>query len=118
MEEPSPESQASAAAFLFPLEVVFQTVYEPSANEVVKRHIKAMWDVSAQAFDQAKVKSFLNSLAPEGPDRDNFLNPNFKGVLKTVYQATSQDRFQQVLKKDGLHRRPDIPRVDPGSTWP
>jgi chemotaxis regulatin CheY-phosphate phosphatase CheZ len=95
------EAAPPAEAFLFPLEVVFQTVYELCTNEAVKKHIKAMWDASAQSFDQAKVQTALNGLAPAGPDEDNFLNLDLKGVLKALYQATGQDRFQQVLKKMG-----------------
>lgn len=96
-----PAAEPAAAGFLFPLDVVFQTVYELCTNEAVKKHIKAMWDASAQAFDAAKVEASLNGLAPEGPDEDNFLNLDLKGVLKALYQATSQERFQQVLKKMG-----------------
>jgi hypothetical protein len=79
--------------------VVFQTVYELCTNETVKKHIKAMWDAGAQGFDQAKVEESLNSIAPEAPDEDNFLNLDLKNVLKAIYQATGQERFQQVLKK-------------------
>ncbi|MBI4798716.1 MAG: protein phosphatase CheZ [Desulfarculus sp.] len=102
-EEPAPAPAPAPAGprFLFPLEVVFQTIYELCTNETVKKHLKAMWDGSAQAFDQVKVEEALNDLAPEEPDQDNFLNLDLKGVLKALYQATGQDRFQQVLKKMG-----------------
>lgn len=98
---PAPAPVPAGPRFLFPLEVVFQTIYELCTNETVKKHLKAMWDGSAQAFDQAKVEASLNELAPEEPDQDNFLNLDLKGVLKALYQATSQERFQQVLKKMG-----------------
>lgn len=100
-QAPPVAAPPAAPGFLFPLEVVFQTVYELCTNEAVKKHIKAMWDNCTQSFDQAKVEAALNSLAPEGPDQDNFLNLDLKGVLKALYQATSQERFQQVLKKMG-----------------
>ncbi|MBI5523820.1 MAG: protein phosphatase CheZ [Desulfarculus sp.] len=100
-EEPAPTPAPAGPRFLFPLEVVFQTIYELCTNETVKKHLKAMWDGSAQAFDQAKVEAGLNELAPGEPDQDNFLNLDLKGVLKALYQATGQERFQQVLKKMG-----------------
>ncbi len=101
--EPAPEPPAPAAPagprFLFPLEVVFQTVYELCTNETVKKHIKAMWDSGTQAFDAARIEEALNAIAPDAPDEDNFLNLDLKGVLKALFQATGQERFQQVLKK-------------------
>jgi chemotaxis regulatin CheY-phosphate phosphatase CheZ len=103
-EEPAPAPEPEPAPpagprFLFPLEVVFQTVYELCTNETVKKHIKAMWDAGAQGFDAAKVEEALDAIAPEAPDEDNFLNLDLKNVLKALYQATGQERFQQVLKK-------------------
>lgn len=97
---PAPEPEpAPAAKWSFPLELVFQTVYELCTNETVKKHIKAMWDSGDQGFDQAAVESALNALAPAEPDEDNFLNLDLKGVLKGLFQATGQERFQAVLKK-------------------
>lgn len=40
------KSPPAPAGFLFPLEVVLQTVYELCTNEAVKKHIKAIWDSS------------------------------------------------------------------------
>ncbi len=106
---PAPEAPASAApaapaapakaGYSFPLDLVFQTTYELCTNETVKKHIKAMWDAGAKAFDAAKIEAGLNQLAPQSPDEDNFLNLDLNGVLKTLFQATSQEKFQQVLKK-------------------
>lgn len=95
---PAPAAPAKTS-YSFPLDLVFQTTYELCTNETVKKHIKAMWDTGAKAFDAAKIEEALNQLSPESPDEDNFLNLDLNGVLKALYQATGQEKFQQVLKK-------------------
>ena len=89
----------SAPSYDFPLEMVFQTVYELCTNETVKKHIKAMWESGAEGFDQASANEALNALVKEGPDQDNFLNLDLKGVLQGLYKSTASDRYKQVLKK-------------------
>jgi chemotaxis regulatin CheY-phosphate phosphatase CheZ len=95
----APAAPPAKTRYGFPLDLVFQTTYELCTNETVKKHIKAMWDAGAKAFDAAQVEEALNQLAPESPDEDNFLNLDLNGVLKALFQATGQERFQQVLKK-------------------
>jgi chemotaxis regulatin CheY-phosphate phosphatase CheZ len=94
-----PEAQPQAGGYQFPLDLVFQTIYELCTNETVKKHIKAMWEAGDQAFDQAAVEKALNGLAPAEPDEDNFLVLDLKGVLKALFQATGEDRYKQVVKK-------------------
>jgi hypothetical protein len=92
---------ASNSIYDFPLELVFQTMYELCTNEAVKKHIKAMWDTADQTFDPGKLETELNQVAAEcgGPDEDNFLNLSLKEVLKSMSRATPKDNFQQILKK-------------------
>lgn len=98
--EPAPEPAApSGPYYQFPLDLVFQTTYELCTNETVKKHIKAMWDTADKAFDAAVIEKGMNELVTEGPDEDNFLNLDLKGVLKTLFNATGEDRFKQVIKK-------------------
>lgn len=92
--EPAPE-----AAYNFPLEMVFQTVYELCTNETVKKHIKAMWESGGKGFDQTSLQEALNALVKEEPDQDNFLNLDLKGVLQGLYKSSGADRYKQVLKK-------------------
>jgi chemotaxis regulatin CheY-phosphate phosphatase CheZ len=99
---PAPAAPApTGSRYEFSLELVFQTMYELCTNEAVKKHIKAMWDTAGQTFDGVKLENGLNSVAAAGggPDDDNFLNLDLKEVLKTMFQATSKDNFQQILKK-------------------
>lgn len=99
-DEPAPEPAApSGPYYQFPLDLVFQTTYELCTNETVKKHIKAMWDAADKAFDAGVIEKGMNELVTEGPDEDNFLNLDLKGVLKTLFSATSEDRFKQVIKK-------------------
>ncbi|MDR1397018.1 MAG: protein phosphatase CheZ, partial [Desulfarculales bacterium] len=98
---PPPAASPASPQYEFPLELVFQTMYELCTNEAVKKHIKTMWDSAGQAFDGVKLESGLNAAAESGggPDEDNFLNLDLKEVLKAMFQATGKDNFQQVLKK-------------------
>lgn len=99
-DEPAPEPAApSGPYYQFPLDLVFQTTYELCTNETVKKHIKAMWDAADKAFDAGVIEKGMNELVTEGPDEDNFLNLDLKGVLKTLFSATGEDRFKQVIKK-------------------
>jgi hypothetical protein len=58
-----------------------------------------MWDSGAKGFKPDVVEEALNELAPEAPDEDNFLNLDLKGVLKGLFRATGEERFQAILKK-------------------
>lgn len=113
--EAPPEPAAPAGPYYqFPLDLVFQTTYELCTNETVKKHIKAMWDVAAKAFDAAVIEKGMNSLVTEGPDEDNFLNLDLKGVLKVLFSATGEDRFKQIIKKmastvDQIFLEPSLP---------
>jgi chemotaxis regulatin CheY-phosphate phosphatase CheZ len=104
-EAPAEAAPAEAPAepagpyYQFPVDLVFQTTYELCTNETVKKHIKAMWDSADQAFDASAIEKELNGLVSGGPDEDNFLNLDLKGVLKVLFNATNQDRFKQVIKK-------------------
>lgn len=96
---PEPEPEPAGPHYKFPLDLVFQTTYELCTNETVKKHIKAMWDAADKGFDGPAVEQGLNQLVSEGPDEDNFLNLDLKGVLKVLFNATNQDRFKQIIKK-------------------
>lgn len=95
----APPQAGLAGTWQFPLEVVFQTIYELCTNETVKKHIKAMWDSGGDAFDEAAVEKGLNQLAPAEADEDNFLNLPLNGVLKSLFSACQVDRYKGVLKK-------------------
>lgn len=120
--EPAPVEEAAPAEppapsgpyYNFPMDLVFQTTYEMCTNETVKKHVKAMWDAAAKSFDAAAIEAGMNKLVTEEPDEDNFLNLDLKGVLKTLFQATSEDRYKQVLKKmattvDQIFLEPSLP---------
>lgn len=97
--EAAPAPKPAGPRYKFPLDLVFQTTYELCTNETVKKHIKAMWDAADKGFDAPTVEQGLNQLVSEGPDEDNFLNLDLKGVLKVLFNATDQDRFKQIIKK-------------------
>jgi chemotaxis regulatin CheY-phosphate phosphatase CheZ len=115
-EAPPAEEPAAPSGpyYQFPMDLVFQTTYELCTNETVKKHIKAMWDAADKTFDGAAIEKGMNALVSEGPDEDNFLNLDLKGVLKVLFSATGEDRFKQVIKKmastvDQIFLEPSLP---------
>lgn len=95
----APAPAAPALRFEFPLELIFQTAYELCTNEAVKKHIKAMWDAGAKAFDNDKLAQSLNAIVTEEPDEDNFLNLSLKEVLKALFSSTKVENYKKILKK-------------------
>ena len=96
----APESQpTTTTVYKFDVDVVFQTLYELCTNEAVKDHIKAMRAEQETSFDTAVVLQTLANLVPNVEVEDDFFNFPIAGILKGLYQATSSDRYKQVLKK-------------------
>ncbi|MBU2551748.1 MAG: protein phosphatase CheZ [Proteobacteria bacterium] len=105
-EEPEPEAEAQPepqpqkiTTYEFETDVVFQTLYEFCTNEAVKDHIKAMRAEQETAFDQAAVLKTLTDLAPTVTVEDNFFNFPIVAILKSLFQATNNDKFKATLKK-------------------
>jgi hypothetical protein len=83
----------------FNLDVVFQTMYELCTNETVKDHIKAMRADQNKAFDTQMILKSLSDTAPTTPVEDTFYNFSIAAILKTLFQATNNEKFKAVLKK-------------------
>ena len=95
----SASEPATATVYKFDTDVVFQTLYELCTNEAVKDHIKAMRAEQGTAFDSDIILKTLTDLVPTVEVEDNFFNFPIAGILKGLFQATSSERYKQVLKK-------------------
>jgi chemotaxis regulatin CheY-phosphate phosphatase CheZ len=102
-EPPAPEPAApetkAVKSYVFDLDVVFQTLYELCTNETVKDHIKAMRAEQTTAFDTSAVAQALNDLAATAEVEDTFYNLPISSILKSLFQACSNDKYKQILKK-------------------
>ncbi|MFH1134561.1 MAG: protein phosphatase CheZ [Pseudomonadota bacterium] len=85
--------------YSFDPDVVFQTLYELCTNETVKSHIKAMRGDQKAAFDLKTVIQTLSDLAPTADVEDNFFNFPITSILKCLFEAASNEKYKQVLKK-------------------
>jgi chemotaxis regulatin CheY-phosphate phosphatase CheZ len=98
--EPAPEPRTeTVTTYSFDVDVVFQTLYELCTNETVKEHIKAMRADQESAFDQAAIKKALADQAPTVEVEDEFYNFSITSVLKSLFAATSNDKYKATLKK-------------------
>jgi chemotaxis regulatin CheY-phosphate phosphatase CheZ len=97
--QPAEPETKKITTYQFDLDVVFQTLYEFCTNETVKDHIKAMRTDQSTAFDQRLVLTELEALAPTAEREDNFFNLPIVAILKSLFQATENSKYKNVLKK-------------------
>ena len=90
---------AAEPAYVFDVDVVFQTLYEMCTNETVKDHLKAMRADQKTAFDCGSVAKSLADQSQSVEKEDNFFNFSVPVVLRTLFQATSSEKHKAVLKK-------------------
>ena len=82
-----------------PWEVLFQTLYEFCTNEVVKKHIKNMWNSQA-AFNAEAVQAGIQELAKGlTPDEDNFIMLPLNKIFQALFKTTANEDFRSLLKK-------------------
>lgn len=97
---PPPEPEVKKVTeYNFEIDVVFQTIYELCTNETVKDHIKIMRQEQDTAFDTEVVRKELSDMASTVEVEDNFYNFSITAVLKSLFQASKNDKHKQILKK-------------------
>ncbi len=101
-EEP-PEPQVKTEKkirFLFPLDVIFQTLYELCTNETVKTHITTARNKAGEIFDS---DVFCDSVSPKiaklTPDEDNFYQVPMSDLFTSLSDACSDKGIINLLKK-------------------
>ena len=86
--------------FLFPLDVIFQTLYELCTNETVKTHIT---NARAKAEEIFNFDVFYDSVSPKvaklNPDEDNFYQVPMTDLFTSLGDACSDKGITNLLKK-------------------
>ena len=86
--------------FLFPLDVIFQTLYELCTNETVKTHITTARTKAEEIFNS---DVFYDSVSPKvaelNPDEDNFYQVPMTDLFTSLGDACSDKGIANLLKK-------------------
>ncbi len=98
-----PKSLGAAAAqlerrIIFPLNDLFQILYELCANDDVKKHIKAIWN-KMEEFDPEKVNAALADDADSFEKDEGFVMVPLEPLFKALFTATANDKFKESIKK-------------------
>jgi|GEM_PF-940546 len=83
---------------VFPLNDLFQILYELCADEEVKKTIKAVWNRMAD-FDAQMVSQTLAEQAEGFAKDEGFVMVPLEPLFKALFQATQNDKFRTAVKK-------------------
>jgi len=98
---PVPPAEVAPKKFryLFPLDAVFQTIYELCTNETVKGHISSAREQAATIFDYDAFVDAISAYVAELVPEDNFYNVPLADVLGPLRGACTEKKIQNLLKK-------------------
>ncbi|MEW6593706.1 MAG: protein phosphatase CheZ [Thermodesulfobacteriota bacterium] len=96
---PPVEAAPRKLRYLFPLDVVFQTIYELCTNETVKGHISAARGQAAEIFNYDLFVDAISATVSELVAEDNFYNVPLSEVLGALRAACTEKKIQNLLKK-------------------
>lgn len=86
--------------YLFPIDTVFQTLYELCTNETVKGHISSAREQADSIFDKdVFVDDLTEKVSGLEADADNFYTIPLSDVLQAMLKACSDNKIQNLLKK-------------------
>jgi len=101
---PGPEPQSLGAAkaeagqrVVFPLNDLFQILYELCANDDVKKNIKAIWN-KMDEFDEAKVNEALRQGADDFERDEEFVMVPLEPLFKSLFLSTDNKPFKETIK--------------------
>ena len=101
---PGPEPQSLGAAkaeagqrVVFPLNDLFQILYELCANDDVKKNIKAIWN-KMDEFDEAKVNEALRQGADDFEKDEEFVMVPLEPLFKSLFLSTDNKPFKETIK--------------------
>ncbi|MBW2619569.1 MAG: protein phosphatase CheZ, partial [Deltaproteobacteria bacterium] len=102
---PEPQSLGAGAAkseagqrVVFPLNDLFQILYELCANDDVKKNIKAIWN-KMDEFDEAKVNETLRQGADDFERDEEFVMVPLEPLFKSLFLSTDNKPFKETIKK-------------------
>lgn len=115
--EPAPEPEPVPAAeptpaepqtviekkTIFPLNDLFQIMYELCANDDVKKHIKVVWN-KMDEFDDGLVNDQLNAQQDGFEHDEGFIMVPIEPLLKSLFAATENTKFKDLIKRLNANR--------------
>lgn len=104
-QPPPPKKEIKTVKRLFfPLNDLFQIVYELAIGEEVKKAIKAVWDKIGD-FDEAQINSSLLPQAESFEIDDGFVMVPLEPLFKSLFVAASDDAHKSTIKKLNANRQ-------------
>ena len=101
---PQPKAETKAVKRLFfPLNDLFQIVYELAIGEEVKKAIKVVWDGMAE-FDEDQINKALHPLSESFEIDDGFVLVPLEPLFKSMFLASPNESFRSTIKKLNANR--------------
>ncbi|MBW1711592.1 MAG: protein phosphatase CheZ [Deltaproteobacteria bacterium] len=88
---------------VFPLNDLFQILYELCADEDIKKHIKALWNKTSE-FDPDQVNKVLSPQADSFEKDEGFVMVPLEPLFKSLFTATANANFKNTIKKLNANR--------------
>ena len=102
---PPPKKETKTVKRLFfPLNDLFQIVYELAVGEEVKKAIKVVWD-KIEAFDEAQVNEILRPQAGSFEIDDGFVLVPLEPLFKALFLAATDESHKSTIKKLNANRQ-------------
>ncbi len=104
---PAPAAPAAAVVvapetrvrYLFPLDVVFQTMYELCTNETVKTHITGARQQGAAIFTLAAFHDQLSDKVASLVVEDNFFSVPLTDIFRALFVACTDDKVRNLFQR-------------------
>ncbi len=101
---PPPKKESKTVKhFFFPLNDLFQIVYELAIGEEVKKAIKVVWDGMAE-FDEAQLNKSLHPLSQSFEIDDGFVLVPLEPLFKSLFLASNNEAYRSTIKKLNANR--------------
>lgn len=97
-EAPPATETKTEKRIVFPLNDLFQILYELCANDDVKKHIKAIWN-KIDEFDAAQVSTTLAAQADDFEMDEGFIMVPLEPLFSALGAATANEGFQGIIGK-------------------
>ncbi|OIP45038.1 MAG: hypothetical protein AUK28_08775 [Desulfobacterales bacterium CG2_30_60_27] len=91
--------QESRTRYLFPLDVVFQTMYELCTNETVKTHITSARQQAATIFTLAAFHDHLSGKVAGLTLEDNFFAVPLTDIFRALFVACTDDKVRNLFQR-------------------
>lgn len=99
-EAESEKKTEKKTRYLFPIDTIFQTIYELCTNETVKGHITSAREQAEDIFNKdAFIDEITEKVSSLEADADNFYTVPLSDVLGALLKGCTDKKIQNLLKK-------------------